>query len=103
MAAVTVFDNDRILGDFIGLLKDMTSDWDTGVGSEIGADTNIIGDLGFESIDIVQLAVAIEGHFKRRDFPFEQLLMEDGRYVDALYIKDVVRFLSAHLNGSQAS
>ena len=45
-----------------------------------------IGDLGFESIDIVQFVVALEENFKRRDMPFEKLLMIDGRYVDELSV-----------------
>ena len=51
----------------------------------------------FESIDVVQLVVALEEHYQRRDFPFEELLLNEGRYVDEIYVRDVVQFLHKHL------
>jgi acyl carrier protein len=81
----------------IGIVKNMTADWDTGFDGEIGSGTRLIGDLGFESIDVVHLVVAIETTFGRSDLPFEDLLMRDGRYVDELTIGDAVTFLEKHL------
>jgi acyl carrier protein len=98
---MTSYDENRILTEFVGILQEMTGDWDTGH-DVISIDTNIIDDLGFESVDIVQLVVAIESHFQRRDFPFDKLLMRDGRYVEDLSVRDAVNFLQAHLNGVPA-
>lgn len=81
----------------VGIVKNMTADWDTGYSGEIGPDTRLIADLGFESIDVVHLVVAIETAFGRSDLPFEELLMRDGRYVDELTIRDAVSFLEKHL------
>jgi acyl carrier protein len=89
---------DEVLLQLVDILKDMTSDWDVEFDDEIGPDTRLIADLEFESIDIVQLVVAIEGHFKRKGLPFEELLMTDGRYVDEVFVADTVAFLYRHLN-----
>ncbi len=88
---------ETILGDMVQILTDMTSDWDLGFSGGVGPDTRLIADLGFESIDVVQLVVAIEERFLQRDLPFEKLLMVDGRYVDDLRVAQVVDFLHEHL------
>jgi len=88
---------DTITDRLIEILEDMTSDWDTGFSGGISAQTMLIADLAFESIDIVQLVVAIEEKFKKRKLPFEKLLMVDGRYVDDLSVGDVARFLETNL------
>jgi acyl carrier protein len=80
------------------ILERMTSDWDIGYSGGINADTRLIGDLTFESIDMVQFVVAVEEQFGRRDLPFEKLLMVDGHYVDDLRVTDVIDFLQQHLN-----
>ena len=43
--------------EVIGILKNMTSDWDTGFSGEIQADTRLVADLCCESIDMVQFVV----------------------------------------------
>ena len=87
---------ESIFSDMVGIVKNMTSDWDTAFDEPIGMDTRLIRDLGFESIDVVHLVVAIETQFKRRDLPFEQLLMADDRYVDELTLRQIVDFLAKH-------
>ena len=96
--SVAKYDRTSILKAILGIVENMTSDWDTGYAGAPGPDTRLIADLSFESVDIVQLVVAIEQHFDRRDLPFEELLMADGRYVDEVQIGDVVSFLEKHLN-----
>ncbi len=92
------WEKEQILQDVVAILEDMTKDWDTEFSGAIGAETRLIGDLAFESIDVVQFVVAIEEHFKRRDLAFEQLLMEDGRYVSELRVGGAVDFLHQKLN-----
>ncbi|MBX7165581.1 MAG: acyl carrier protein [Pirellulales bacterium] len=89
---------DTILSDLKSLLADMTSDWDTSFEGEITPQTRLITDLGFESIDVVQLVTAIEEHYGRRDFRFEELLMEGGTYVNEVSVGRIVAFLERHLN-----
>lgn len=95
--AVSGILREEILQNLVDILKDMTSDWDLEYDGQIGSGTRLIEDLAFESIDIVQLVVAIEEKFKRRGMPYEELLMEDGRYVDEVVVGDVVEFLFRHL------
>jgi acyl carrier protein len=91
-------DRETILRDLVHILADMTSDWDTGYSGGILPGTRIIGDLQFESIDVVQLLVAIEEHFHRNDLPFVELIMQDSRYVDELQVGEIADFLAKHLN-----
>ena len=91
-------DEEVILHEVVQILEYMTSDWDLEFSDKIGADTLLIAGLQFESIDVVQFVVAVEEKFSRRDLPFEQLLMVDGRYVDDLRVADVVAFLHEHLS-----
>src|SRR5262245_54385034 len=93
---------DAVLEDVVGILKNMTSDWDVEFSGTIGPETCLVRDLTFESIDIVQLIVAVEEHYGRRDFAFENLLMVDGRYVDEIRVGELVDFLRASLSGQKA-
>ena len=79
----------------ITLLKDFTQDWDSGFEDEMTRDTKLFADLGFESIDIIQLVVAIQEDILRAKRPFEKLLMKDGRYVDDLSIGQIADFLAS--------
>lgn len=80
----------------ITLLEDFTQDWDHAFSGEMGADTRLLADLGFESIDIIQLVVAIQEEVVRRKLSFDQLLMKDGRYVDDLSIGQIAGYLAAN-------
>lgn len=61
----------------------------------MGADTRLLADLGFESIDIIQLVVAIQEEILKRKLSFDRLLMKDGRYVDDLSIGQIADYLAA--------
>jgi len=90
-------DSKTLLDDVTRILEDMTSDWDLEFSGGVGPETCLISDLAFESIDVVQLVVAIEERFSRRDLPFEKLLMADGRYVDDVRVSQIVQFLESNL------
>jgi acyl carrier protein len=92
------YSKEVILTDVILILKEMIVDWDLEFEAAMGPDTKLIADLGFESIDVVQLVVAIEEHFRRRGLPWEEFLMQDGRYVDEIKIDDTAAFLHGCLN-----
>jgi acyl carrier protein len=83
--------------DTIEMIGELTADWDTGLGS-LTRETAIVKDLGFESLDVVYLVTAIEQRYGRRDLPFDQLLMTEGRYVDDLTIGQIAAFLQRHLS-----
>lgn len=82
----------------ISVLNEMTQDWDLESNGGIKPQTGLMKDLEFESIDIVQLAVALEQNFNQKGLPFEQLFMRDGDYVDEIYVSDVVDFMDANIN-----
>jgi acyl carrier protein len=79
------------------ILTDMTSDWDIDFEGGITPETQIISDLQFESIDVVQFIVQLEGKFQRKDLPFEKLLMVDERYRDDFTVQELVDFLHNNL------
>jgi acyl carrier protein len=81
----------------VTLLEDFTQDWDHEFEGSMNRDTRLLGDLGFESIDIIQLVVAIEEDITHKKMPFDKLLMKDGRYVDDLSIGQIADFLAANL------
>lgn len=88
------FTREELQRDILAILTDMTADWDMPHTGAIQLDTRLMADLAFESIDVVQLVVAIEGHLQRRHLHFEQLLMVDGRYVQELQVHEIVDFLA---------
>ena len=94
----TQLNRDEILTNIITILDDITADWDMEFDEAINENTRLMTDLEFESIDVVQFIVAIEERFQRRGMAFEELLMEAGRYVDEITVKDTVNFLITHLN-----
>ena len=93
----TTFTREQLETDLVAILTDMTTDWDIADNGGISGETRLMADLSFESIDVVQLVVAIEAHVKRRHLHFEQLLMVDGRYVTELQVKDIADFLAKQL------
>ncbi|HHZ88051.1 MAG TPA: acyl carrier protein [Chromatiaceae bacterium] len=86
----------KVESKVIDVLHDMTQDWDLEYTESIGPGTGLMKDLAFESIDVVQLAVALEQGFDKQGMPFEELFMRDGDYVDELLVSDVVTFVTKH-------
>ena len=91
-------DSGQILANLVEILEEITQDWDTELSGKIGADTSLMNDLTFESIDVVMLIVAIEERFQKTGLPFDELLMIEGRYVDDLRVSELASFLEKHLN-----
>ena len=79
----------------ITLLQDFTQDWDNEFEGQMDRDTRLLADLGFESIDIIQLVVAIQEDIVKRKLSFDRLLMKDGRYVDDLSVGQIADYLAA--------
>ncbi len=88
----------QVQSDIVGILKDITQEWELDF-NDINPETHLVADLGFSSIDIIQLVVAIEEHFKQK-LGFNELLMNDGQYVDDLSIEELVSFVSRKLQGN---
>jgi acyl carrier protein len=88
---------EEIQNGVIGVLQSMVEDWDLDLAEPIGPNTSIIEDLGFESIDLVQLVVSIEERFAVRGLPYEEILMKDGAYVSEINLSDLVDFLHRYV------
>ena len=84
---------DVVLKQVIDALRDMTSDWDIEFAGEIDENTLLVGDLAFESIDVVHLIVTLGEVYQEQDLGFEQILIEEGRYVTDLRVSQLADFL----------
>ncbi|MGF1640961.1 MAG: acyl carrier protein [Rhodospirillales bacterium] len=90
-------DRDDIENGVVRVLQSLVEDWDLDLAAPIGPTTRIIEDLGFESIDLVQLVVSIEEQFGVRGLPYEEVLMQDGAYVTEIVVSDLIDFLQIQI------
>jgi len=91
------YTQEEIQQEVVRILEDMSSDWDLEYSDGIHGVTRLVGDLLFESIEIVQLLVAIEQHFNVKNLPTEKLLMKEGQYISDLTVDEIVSFLSKEM------
>ncbi|BAU48568.1 acyl carrier protein [Sulfurifustis variabilis] len=96
------FSEQQVGTAIIQILRDMTQDWDLDLDDDIGVGTKLVEQLGFSSVDIIHLVVAVEEHFSRPRMGFDELLMREGRYVDDLSVSQVASFVTSKLNGVAA-
>lgn len=94
---MTVLNPEAIQLKVITVLQDMIADWELDDINEIDAETKLMEDLAFESLDVVQFVVALEKEFERKSLPFQNLFMHDGDYVDEIKVKEVVEFLNKNI------
>jgi acyl carrier protein len=84
---------DAVLALVITTVAEMVEDWDRAFADPITSQTLLVGDLGFQSIDIVVLSGALSQSLDRRDIPFERLLLDDGKPVPDLRLGMLADFL----------
>lgn len=80
----------------IATVRDLTQDWGIELEAPMQADTLLAAELGFASVDIIQLCVALEQHYDRR-FGFQELLMSNGSYVGDVSLGEFARFVESKL------
>ena len=80
----------------IGVIADLTEDWDVDIEGGM-TPTTMVGDVGFASIDFIQMAVAIESEFKTK-LGFRDLLMQGGNYIDDVSVRQIAEFVAGRLN-----
>jgi acyl carrier protein len=84
-----------------GILDKLADDWE--YTEEITPETNLIGDLGLESIDIVVLATSIQNHYQK-PLPFAQFFAEIGqRKIRDVCIDEFADFIHQNLNSTVTS
>jgi acyl carrier protein len=76
------------------LVRSVLQEWDEE--DPITPETYLIADLGFASIDFVQLVVDIEESFGQK-LGFQELLMPNGKYVNDLSFQELTRFVESRL------
>ena len=86
---------DTVNQTVVTVLADFVRDW--GLDVDITPETTLVGDLNFDSIDVIQLTVALERAFGSRKIGFQDLLMQGGRYVDDLSVAQFQEFLETRL------
>lgn len=67
---------------------------------EITNTSKFSGDLCFSSIDFIEMAATIDVQFARR-FPYESLLLKDGKYREDLTVGELVGFISDNFDSAQ--
>jgi acyl carrier protein len=100
MLMITTEDRSAIQSKVIAIATDTVADWGLDLPGPITADTKLIEDLNFESIDIVQFAVGIERAFDHKGLPFEKFFIRDGAFVDDVTISELTDFLCTELVAS---
>ena len=66
---------EEIVNDVLRLLRQLADDWE--YSGEITEDTNLFGDMGFQSMDVVILATVVQEHYQRI-LPFTEFFAELG-------------------------
>lgn len=89
----------KLLPTIIEIINGMIEDLELDVDGPVDADTALITDLGFASVDFIHLIVEIETSFGQK-MGFHDLIMPDGKYVDDLKIGAIVEFVAKRLAGT---
>ena len=90
-------EQDEVQSRIMQVLDVMLEEWDDELDEPVEPESKLVEDVGFASIDFVQLAVAIEAEFKMK-MGFQTLLMQDGAYVEDLSIAEVSAFVFDKVN-----
>lgn len=80
----------------IAVIEDLIQDWGLEIAGGVAADTRVVADLEFASVDIIQLCVALEECYGRK-LGFQSLLMRDGKYVSDLSVAQISQFIETRL------
>ena len=88
---------ESIVATVVARVSEMMIDWEREYSGELGADTYLVSELEFSSMDLVMLVVEIQQCYHRYDLPWEDLFAPDGRYVDDVQVAQIADFLNRHL------
>src|SRR5271166_2902365 len=88
-------DRKAIVSTVISTIESLVQDWD--IDEPIDAQTRVVADLQFESIDLIQMVAALEQAFAKPGVSFVDLLIVDGRYVDDLTVGQIADGVAARM------
>jgi acyl carrier protein len=81
----------EIIATIREIVKNIMQDW--GLDAEVGTGTLLIKDLGFTSMDIIDLIATLETRYQRK-LPYETLVTSaDGSYRNELAVKELAEFI----------
>lgn len=87
---------EEILADTLLLLRRLADDWE--YSGDVTQDTYLFSDMGFQSLDVVVLATALQEHYKQV-LPFAEFFAEVGqRERQDISVGEWVDFMYEHLN-----
>ena len=87
---------EQVMDDILKLFKQMGDDWE--YSGTFTAETGLLSDLGFESLELVILGVSIQDHYQQK-LPFPEFLADLGeRQVPDIFLGDLVAFIHSHLD-----
>ncbi len=84
------------------VIEELLETVDTDFEDELAGPVLLVADLGFSSIDFVQMIVSIEEKLGTK-VGFQDMLMQDGKYVEDLSLGQVVDFTLQRLSNPVAS
>ncbi|MCX7114101.1 MAG: acyl carrier protein [Proteobacteria bacterium] len=86
----------EIIGTICDIVKNIMKDW--GLDAEVDDGTLLIQDLGFTSMDIIDLIATLETRYQRK-LPYESLVtFADGSYRSELAVKDLAEFIQKNFD-----
>lgn len=65
---------------------------------ELSAQTALRADMGFESADFMQIFTMIHEHYRGVNFKFQELVMNDNKFVEDLTLGQIAVFVLKKLN-----
>ncbi len=80
----------------IAVIEDLIQDWGLELDGGVNPQTQLVANLEFASVDIIQLCVALEQAYERK-LGFQNLLMKDGSYVGDLSVAQIGDFIETRL------
>lgn len=86
----------------IAVIEDLIQDWGLELEGGVNADTRLVENLEFASVDIIQLCVALEEAYGRK-LGFQNLLMRDGSYVGDLSVTQISGFIETRLKSPEGT
>ena len=86
---------DRQRADVLEILHDKVKKLDSSFSGTLTEETRMFGDLGFESVTMVEFCMALGKHFQKK-LPFQTLVFRDGKFQD-FTLGELITFLEEHL------
>lgn len=76
-------------------IETLMQDWD--IDEPIRRETRVVADLGFESIDLIQMVAELERAFRLPGSSLVDMLVSGGRYVDDLSVGEIADVVAARV------